>query len=230
MNKLFINLFALISVLSLLSCTGEIDGFSGQDSSATNIIDAANFSLGLSEVNPEVITVDTTVTPNTTVYHAGVTVQVTARAGDRNNLLITSGTVHFRTEWGYLSETSCELTSSGSCSITWTSFVDGPYLSTNQYNSITAYTYGEESFVDLNGNDALDDGETYTDIDEPYIDRDDDDTFSAGDNPIDLDSSGTHTVADGKYNGTSCLHSTDCSRTTQVAIYKITTMDLLVTK
>lgn len=232
MKKLSLILFAIVSAPCILSCTGDIDGFTGRDSSSTNIISSGHFSIGLSKINPAVIVIDTTA--GTTTYHGGVEVEVIATAGDRSNALVTSGTVYFETEYGLLSTSSCEINSTGTCSITWQSELDFTLLdSSSTENSITAYTTGEEAFLDLNGNDAYDNGETFYDTDEPFIDANDNGAYGptpTTDRLIDIDGNGVHTLGDTEYNGTAvCNHPTNCdTATTLKTIYDITKMELTV--
>lgn len=234
MKKLSLVLFGIMGTPCILSCTGDIEGFTGLDSSSTNIISSAHFSIGLSPINPSVIVVDTTA--STTTYHGGIEVEVIATAGDRSNALVTSGTVYFETEYGLLSTSSCEIDATGTCSVTWQSELDFTLLnggtSGNTENSITAYTTGEEAFIDLNGNDAYDNGETFFDTDEPYIDTDDDGFYAPPDRLIDIDSNGIHTPGDTKYNGSAdCNHPTNCdSAITSKTIYDITRIQLTVVK
>lgn len=237
MNNIVKILSGLLASSLLASCGGDVDGFSDQPTSTIGIIASSHFSVGLSEINPEVITDDTA--GGTGIYYTGgVTVTVTATAGDRVNALVTNGTVYFRTEYGLLSAPSCTLDSTGTCSITWQSILDfsdlynfnGAIGSTT--NAITAFTQGEESFIDLNGDGAYSDGESFIDTDEPFIDRDDNGTFdAANDIIIDVIDDNIHTPADTLFNGESCNHSTECHLTTQIkTIYATTSMDLLVVK
>jgi len=194
--------------------------------SSTNIITDINFSVGASEPNPEVHDDDG--------YHGGVEVTLTARAGDKNNLIVTSGTVHFRSEYGLLTPNSCELDSTGTCSVTWTSILEG--IPANDYADITVYTLGEESYFDLDGSGDFNDGDVQrTDTDEPYVDVNH--TTGPGRNftdgtdiPIDLDNSGAtgtaHTPADGKISVAGCSHSTLCATSSTIIIYDQLTLDL----
>ena len=233
MNKKRLALLSGLSyaLLAISGCTNDnVSPFTqGGGASATNLVYASNFSVGVDPVDPTVIEIDTTVTPNTTTYYGGVAVEITARAGDINNAFVTSGTIYFKTEYGLLSASSCNLDSTGTCSVTWYSILNFTDL-TGAYNTITAYTYGEESFFDANGNGTFDDGETHYDLPEPFVDSDDTLSYTTGDKIIDLDSNGIHTVADTLYNGSSCTHSTLCSGVTQVPIFASISFGLTTTK
>ncbi len=208
----------------LVGCASGEDGFSGTaGNSSSNIISANNFSVGVSETNPEVVELATG------IRHGGVEVQVIARAGDRNQAIVTSGTVYFRTEYGLLTASSCQLDSTGTCSVTWISSISG--VPADNINTITAWTLGEESFVDLNGNGNFDDGDLFVaDIPEPYLDLTHDGrttTFDPGDVPIDLDGNNSHTPGDTLYNGAGCTHSSLCGATTRIYIFDTVEMNLL---
>ena len=55
-------------------------------------------------------------------------------------------------------------------------------------SSVLAYTLGEESFVDVNGNDEYDFGESFEDLSEAFLDKNEDGVL--GD--VDSDSGGTN--------------------------------------
>ncbi len=233
MNNIVKILSSLLASALLASCGGDVDGFSDQPTSTIGVISSSHFSVGLSEINPEVVT-DETATGGGIIEHGGVTVTITATAGDRVNAKVTSGTVYFRTEYGLLSASSCTIDSTGTCSITWTSELDFSLLynyPASYINAITAYTVGEEAFIDTQTNGALDAGETFIDTDEPFLDRDDDGFYTPGvDFYVDIDGDGAHTAGDTLYNGASCNDTPRCSTTTTKTIYARTEMDLLVVK
>lgn len=224
-------------ILSLLCITAALTGCdtsaespfgpnsNGNSSSATNIITDINFSVGASEPNPAVHDDDG--------YHGSVEVTLTATAGDKDNLAVTSGTVYFRSEYGILSPNSCELDSTGSCSVSWFSILEG--IPSDDYADITVFTLGEESYFDLDGSNDFNDGDVQrTDTDEPYVDVNHTTgarTFTLGtDLPEDLDGSGAtgaaHTPADGKISVAGCRHSTLCATSTSIIIYDQLTLDL----
>jgi hypothetical protein len=135
---------------------------------------------------------------------------VTARAADRHNNPVPDGTViHFLTNGGAI-PTQCE-TTDGACTVTWVSQNPKPGIA-----RLIAYTDGEESFIDLNDNDAFDAGEPFTDTSEPFIDANGNGVFDAGvEEFVDRNSNHTFDAADGLYTGNSCVgDNTVCDRRT----------------
>ncbi|MCW8955899.1 MAG: hypothetical protein OQL09_03380 [Gammaproteobacteria bacterium] len=222
MNKSALILFGLIFSLGLASCSGDIDGFTGSGSSSTNIISDKNFSVFFDETNPAVIDDDG--------GHGGVVVNITIYAADRFDAATSGNTVYIKSQWGTLDSNTCT-TTSGSCSVKWTSNSDFSFLPFDLLNTITVYALGEESFTDLNGNGYFDDGDIFLrDLSEPFHDLDHDGIYTASvDETIergDLDNSGDFTAADGKYNGTGCTHSTLCGSDSRIYLFDIGFMDM----
>ena len=226
----------LISAPLLVACGSGEDAFTGTSGSSSNVIAASNFSMAFEEFNPEVIELPNGTLGDPPVYinsfprgsiqvtYANVTTDITGIAGDRENAKVNSGTIYFRVEWGLLDNPSCQITSNGQCSVSWQSITNLDILddglgNVDLYNNVTAWTMGEESFTDTNGNGYFDDGESFIDVDEPYLDINNNDIYDAGDILIDLDNNGIHTPADGLYNGSRCLHTSLCSSTTRIPIY-----------
>jgi len=211
MNSTTTLLYGLLASTALLAgCAGGEDGFSGlSGSSSTNIISAKHFTLTFSDLNPQVYEIAT----NT--IHNDVQVTVVATAGDRKDAFVTSGTVYFQTQVGLLSANSCTLTASGSCSVTWTSSIDGADFPADAINTITAWTNGEEGFQDMNGNGYFDDGDAFThDTGDPFLDVSHDGVnpvFNAGIDPLILPQA--YVPPDGFYTGSGCQHSTLCDPT-----------------
>jgi len=154
-------------------------------------------------------------------------VTVTAFIGDRNNQLITSPReVFFKTEYGVI-EPSCTTNEEGNCSVTWSAIkrpdTGGP--GDDGKVTIVAWTIGEETFVDANGNGIFDDGDTaavtgnpFTDLPEPYVDANENGMHDTGEEIIDTvngndptGANGVHDFADGFWNGGGCAHSSLCS-------------------
>lgn len=143
--------------------------------------------------------------------YAGVTSAVTVFVADRHNHPVPDDTpIRFLTNGGAI-EPQC-LTESGSCTVNWNSQDPRP---TSGIATIIAYTDGEESFLDINDNDAYDFGEQFTDLSEPFIDEIDNDTFDAGSEEfVDRDADNEFDPADGRYTGESCVGDiTVCNRT-----------------
>jgi len=221
MNKHFLILLTLVSSsVFLLTGCGDIDNLETPDTSSTTVsnsgvISHLNFSILASDPQPTVIDPDTGVFTKTDVI-------MSVHMADRQNQLLTnSQTVFFRTEYGAITP-SC-ITADGTCSVTWTA-IKRPAAGepgSDLMITIVAYTIGEESFTDTNGNAIFDDSDTtFVDLEEPYVDADEDDIFSPGDGIIDVvngnDSTGTngvHDIGDGFFNGAGCTHSSLCSST-----------------
>lgn len=123
------------------------------------------FSLGVTTHNIEGYTAN------------GVTTAVGVIASDRLGNPVPDGTaINFIAEGGQISP-SCA-TVSGTCSVTFTSANPRPTgdsepngIVTKGRATVLAYTLGEESFVDANGNNKYDAGETFTDLGDVFIDN-----------------------------------------------------------
>ena len=216
-NKTLILTLTIVNSLIFGCSTEDSSPFgTGGGSSSSNIISDKNFGVGASPFNPAVLDDDG--------YHGSITSTISVRAGDRNNLAVTSGVIHFRSEYGILSSTTCTLDSTGTCSVTWTSILDG--IPTDLSAGITAYTIGEESFLDSDGSGTFNDGDiVLSDTTEPFIDFNGNYSFEDGtDIPIDLDDSlsttGTaHTGIDGLVSVSGCAHSTLCAASGSIYIF-----------
>jgi len=87
-------------------------------------------------------------------------------------------------------------------------------------STIAAYTVGEESFNDANGNGIFDDGDTHTDLGEPYLDIDEDGAFdSVSEEIFDYKGNGTRQTADGEFNGVLCNRSVAPLCSTETGLY-----------
>ena len=171
-----------------------------------------NFELFFDPVDPEVRDDDG--------YYGNIEVTLIARAGDKFNSAVSGGTVHFVTEWGVLDESSCQIIE-GTCSVTWRSNSNFSFIPRDLRTAIVAYTYGEESYIDLNDNGTYDDADIFLrDIPEPYLDLDRSFSYTAADQIIDTDNNGIHTPADGMFNGSGCAHSTDCGSPSRIIIWE----------
>lgn len=242
------NIFSLILVIGFVaSCSSGNGAFDtttsgGTTSTATtNIIDAANFSVGFSSPTVEVLTFTaaptggTSACSNLTAISGSPTTTITVTAADKNNVLVSSGTVYFQVQFGTLDSNQCEL-SNGQCSVEWSAHVNIDNLVTTDtsaclinsigtvdyFNSVTAWTYGAEHFDDSDFDGQLSDTETFTNIDEPYLDRDDDGVFTVNtDNLTSADTNGQHDAADPNYNGPDCDTTTraDCGGASLIPIY-----------
>jgi len=219
--------YRFLTIVPLLaSCTLFMAGCSDDNSSfetpstsdiTTNsgLVSYKNFSLLAEDTQPVVIDPDTGIFTKTDVV-------MTVFVGDRNNRFLTdSHTVYFKAEYGTISNPSCT-TENGTCSVTWSAIKrpepGGP--GSDLRVTIIAYTIGEESFTDTNGNGLFDDGDigTFDDLEEPYVDADESDSFTTGDVIVDVingnDTTGAnlaHDIGDTFFNGPGCTHSSLCS-------------------
>lgn len=230
-----VGLVSALALAALAGCTSEdILTTDTTNANLTNQVNAGtvsakNFSVLASDPFPEVIDDDGN------FVKTSVTIEV--NVGDRNDQFLTDAhTVFFRTEYGLI-EPSC-VTEDGTCSVTWTA-IDRPPgsipASADGVVSITAYTIGEEAFVDSNGNRTFDDNDaSFTDLEEPYVDIDENGVYNAGDFIIDVPNpndptgrNGLHDVSDTLFNGGGCTHTTLCSPATSIYIW--TDIALLIT-
>ena len=220
MNKHFLILLTLVSrSVFLLTGCGDIDNLETPNTSTTIVsntgaISHKNFSILASDPQPTVID------PDTGVFNLTDVTMSVYMADRQNQLLTNTQTVFFRTEYGAITP-SC-VTVDGTCSVTWTAIKrPGPgEPGSDLMITIVAYTIGEESFVDTNGNAIFDDNDTtFTDLEEPYVDADESGTFTAGDDIIDVVNgndptgiNGAHDIGDSFFNGANCTNS-QCSST-----------------
>lgn len=212
-----------------ISCdTADTDAFgigTNTAPSSTSYVNATNFFTlaGPQKLSAVVSKTDAT-TGITTTTLTEKTSTITVHVGDRDNFFIgDSITVYFATDFGFLSDGSC-VTTDGSCSITYTTG-DLTIRPSDNYVIITAYTQGEESFLDLNNNNALDDGEFFTDTDTPFIDNNHDGAWTDG---VDIPLGAIpHQDADGLFSGETCLDTTGrCSSNTTTYIYDLLGINL----
>ncbi len=182
----------------LLGCSSSSNGGSPYTpppavGAPTGIPDQDSFTLSTSTIsvegqNPNVNDVENTIS----VYVA-----------DRHNYAVPDKTVvYFLTDAGAFVTKSCT-TTAGACTVTWRS--QNP-KSANGIVHVIAYTRGEESFLDVNGNDKYDLGETFTDISEPYVDSNENGSYDAGaEQFIDENHNGVWDKPSGIYTGTQCV-------------------------
>jgi len=221
MNNCFIKIFTVIvsSALFMTGCDSDNSSFETPNADGTpkneGTVSQKNFSILASDTQPTVIDPATNIFTKTDVT---MTVFIADR---RNQALTNKQTVFFRTEYGTI-DPSC-VTENGSCSVTWSAIkrpiAGGP--GDDMRVTIVAYTTGEESFTDANGNAVFDDADTFStsdDLEEPYVDVDGSNGFTTGDDIIDVingndltGANGLHDIADGFFNGPGCTHSSLCS-------------------
>lgn len=199
----------------------------GGASSGTNIVSQRNFLIAFDEPNPPVITDEG--------VDAGVEVAVTINAADRLNLPTTGATAYIDVDWGTLSATSCQIESSGACTVTWrsnASFNDSFFPGRpggDEQITFTAWIVGEEAFDDINGNGVFDDGDIFLrdvtqtpiyDIQGPFLDLDHSGDYTEGTDKVLIpgNSNGQLTQRNGLFDGQECSHSTLCSGDSSVYI------------
>lgn len=196
MNRFIKPGFSLLFIPLLVSCGSGEDAFSNVPvGEPTGIADQDSFSIATSNLSPEALNIN------------GIEVTITATASDRNNYPIPDGSViHFKTSGGTI-ENACKV-AKGTCTVTWTS--GDPRPATGIAN-ILAYTTGEESYLDANGDDIYDAGDTLTtDLGEAYLDNNNNGNFDQGvDELVDLNGNFTYDGPNGLYDGESC-NNTNC--------------------
>ncbi len=131
---------------------------------ATSLADENSSGIAIDVRNPSAWNVD------------GAKSNVTVHLGDHyQNPVIDGTTVYFRATGGII-EPQCE-TSGGFCSVTWTSANPRPV---DGYVTIVAYTRGQGSFQDEDGDGLFDLGESFTSFGEEYVDANGNGNFEQG--------------------------------------------------
>lgn len=115
----------------------------------------------------------------------GETTKLTIRAADRLGQPVPVGTpVSFISEGGQVNG-SCQLAADANnqsaCVVTLTSQAFRP---TNGRVTVLAYMDGEEVFVDANGNNKYDVGETFFDMGQPFLDNNENNTYDTGEQRV----------------------------------------------
>ena len=155
------------------------------------------FSLSVSTHNIEGYTID------------GITTTAGVIASDRMGNPVPDGTaINFISEGGQITP-SCA-TVNGACSVTFTSANPRPTgdsepagIVTKGRVTIVAYTLGEESFVDANGNNKYDSGETFNNLGEVFINNDEsvdvngNPTWKAGEQSVSFNPANTSSCTNG---------------------------------
>lgn len=127
----------------------------------------ANFSLSQGTFNIEGANID------------GIRNTYSVIASDRNGNPVPTGTaVNFVTESGQI-ESSRQIQVVDGLARTTVNFQSGGTRPTDGRVTVTAYMLGEESFIDLNGNNTYDAGEPFQDLGDLFKDRNFDGIFDA---------------------------------------------------
>lgn len=225
MNNRFLTIAPLLasSTLFLAGCSDDNSSYETPNLSDTptntGTVSQNNFTILSEDLEPEIF-VDPAL--STFTYKELV---ITVYVGDRNNQRLTDAhTVFFKTEWGLI-DPSC-VTEDGFCTVKW-STSSGDDAPADHKNTIMAYTLGEESFTDVNGNGIFDDADNATpsfeDLEEPYVDFNRNRIYDSGEDFVDgVDPSGTpeqHDTGDFVFNGLGCTHSSLCSSVTSIYVW-----------
>ncbi len=212
---------------------GSIYTQSGYISITTGIADRDSFSLAFEKLNPGHFNFD------------GVTNKITIQLADHfNNPALDGTNVNFWVEGGQVQGT-CML-EDGICSVRWRSADPRPirwyWDATNPLDwtvvdrgsqwgdgngvvSLLAFTEGEETFVDSNGNHRFDDDDiTFFDLlGEPFQDNNGDNVYDpAGTEPfVDVNGNGVYDAGgDGLMSSVLCQHSTLCAPESSVMLWE----------
>ena len=134
----------------------------------------------------------------------GVETTLTVRAADRMANIVADGTtINFIAEGaqirgqtsGGTTQSTCA-TVNGGCSVTLVSAEKRPRgdsepsgLATANRVTVTAYALGEESFVDANGNNVWDAGETWDDLGDVFVDNNENKTWALGEQSVQFSAS-----------------------------------------
>jgi hypothetical protein len=216
-------LFILISIL-LTGCSGQ--GGAGGDGGSVGGGDPdpdGQITVGI----PDQLSMSLSVTQhsvNCLTSNDGETVDVTIRLADRlnNHTTIPSTRVYFAAEGGAIGD-ECT-TSSGACSVQWRCQDNRPL---DGRVTILAWTEGNESFVDENGNGFFDLGDSMvagTDRGEPFLDKNEDGNHDSNEefvnypNPA-LVAGGGYDGPDGLYAGINCAFPGECAANQSLFIY-----------
>jgi hypothetical protein len=233
MNNRFLTIASLLasSALFMAGCSDDNSAFETPNLNpdiTTNpgTVSQNNFTILSSNLNPEIFA-----DPSSNSF-TFTELTITARIGDRNNQLLSDEhVIHFKTEWGLIQE-NC-VTVDGLCTVTWqTSSADS--APADHKNTILAYTVGEESFTDTNGNGIFDDNDgTFEDLEEPYVDSNRDLVYSTGEPIVDVLNGNSqtvvnevHDIGDTFFNGAGCTHSSLCSAFKSIQVWDDVQIDM----
>jgi len=231
-----------LGILSVVGCSSGDSPFTqgGTTPSSSNIIDAGRFSLGFSTPAPAVLTLANPPV-NGIAQCADLdsidgtpTTDIVVTAADQDGNAVSSGTVYFEVEYGILKSNSCELVA-GTCKVEWEAQVNIDLLTTavntldcfndngtiDVLNSVTAWTYGAEHFIDNDGDGMLSDAETFTDTDDPYLDRNDNGSYDPATDNLVVPADSTYDAPNVAYDGPNCDSTTrgDCGGAALKPVY-----------
>ena len=174
----------------------------------------------------------------------GTTDKVTVRLVDNFGNPVPDGTAVYFTTTGGSIQPGCT-TTSGTCTVTWTSQNPRPNPSIKApavlyHAEVMAYAIGEESWTDTNANGIFDGPDTFTvypgggaagdnfylsgplydDIGELYLDQDESGTYKSGDWFYDFNHNGVRDGPDGMFHGSGCVGNgtVTCSPVSSIAV------------
>lgn len=149
-----------------LGASGVVSTVSSNLSIGVGLPSQLNFSLAQGTLNIEGFNID------------GVTNTYTVIASDRNGNPVPAGTtINFVAEGGQIQSSRQIQIGDNGLAGTTASFQSSSPRPADGRVTITAYALGEESFVDLNGNNAFDPGEPFQDLGDLFKDRNFDGVF-----------------------------------------------------
>jgi hypothetical protein len=142
----------------------------------------ARFSLAIDTYNIEGLNIN------------GTTTDVNIIASDRVGNPVPDGTaINFKSSGGQVGTESVGVckTTNGACNAKFTSASPRPPQGAgwaSGYVAITAFALGEETFIDANGNNVYDIGESFEDLGDIYVDANNSRTFTTGEETIQFQS------------------------------------------
>lgn len=115
----------------------------------------------------------------------GETTTITVRTADRLGQPIPVGTpISFIAEGGQVTASctvSLDVNNKSGCQVTWASQAFRP---SNGRATVLAYMDGDEIFVDANGNNRYDAGETFVDMGQPFLDNNENGILDTGEQKV----------------------------------------------
>jgi hypothetical protein len=176
-----------------------------------------NFTLALDVFNPNAYS----------ILSATDLVNVSVAVRDASGNAVIDGTVvNFTIPEAGIVSASCQ-TVKGVCSVGWKPTGKQP---ADGRVRMAAIVKASEHFSDKNGNLIFDDGDVFDldsdDLDEPYVDLDEDGEYQVGEPFTDSNLNGARDLADGKWNGLNCQHTSLCGSSKSVDLQESTVFHL----
>lgn len=176
-----------------------------------------NFTLALDIFNPNAYGILSSVDM----------VKATVAVRDASGNAVLDGTVvNFTIPEAGIVASSCQ-TVKGVCSVGWKPSGNQPADGRVRMATIVK---ASEHFTDNNGNLIFDDGDDFDlltdDLPEPYVDLNEDKAYQVGEPFTDSNKNKVRDLADGKWNGLNCQHSTLCGSSKSVDLQESTIFHL----